>query len=117
MNLENLISKGRKFFIKSIGAIILSSTLLTSCPNPTTIVAPVSPTPNQILQVPKTPSLIVNPIAREPNRLMKLIISDNSDNEDGFVIERKIDNRNFSPLVDLPANEKSYNDSRSCYVY
>lgn len=38
--------------------------------------------------------------------------NDNSDNEDGFIVEKRLMDENiFTPLVFLPANSKSYHDS------
>ena len=50
------------------------------------------------------------PIGSEPKRGMYLMIYDNSDNEDGFKVERKKQGETFSHLANLNANTETYDD-------
>jgi len=66
------------------------------------------PTPEPI---PATPYIYqVVPTMSEPNRGMYLTIQDNSDNENGFTLERKTSGGNFAPLTILPPNTHDYTD-------
>ena len=81
--------------------------LIIRCENKSTTTEPIAPQGN----IPAKPNFYqVVAIVQEPVRGMYLTIYDASDNEDGFVIERKKSGGSFTQLVTLPANSKSYND-------
>ncbi len=50
------------------------------------------------------------PIVQEPDRGMHLIISDASDDEDGFVVQRRTQGGTFTQLGDLAPNTETYDD-------
>lgn len=72
-----------------------------------------STTPNDNVggNKPSKPSFYqIRAIVQEPDRGMYLSIYDASDNENGFIIERKTTGGSFTFLVDLPANTEYYED-------
>lgn len=66
---------------------------------------------NDVGSVPNTPSFYsLTPIGDPPDRGMYLEIYDDSNNEDGFTIQRKDIWSSFIQVADLPANTKTYTD-------
>ena len=59
---------------------------------------------------PEKPSLLLNSAAVEPDRIIQLLIYDHSDDEDWFIVERKIGSGTFTWLADLPTDTEIYND-------
>ena len=87
--------------------IVTIMLLLISCEKKSTTTEPTAPEGS----IPAKPSFYqVVAIVQEPVRGMYLTIYDASDNEDGFVIERKKSGGSFTQLVTLPANSESYDD-------
>ncbi|MRX27186.1 M12 family metallo-peptidase [Kangiella sp. HZ709] len=57
------------------------------------------------------PAAVTNLTASESNNIVTLNWSDNSDNEDGFRLERSDNNGAFNQIVELASNVMSYQDS------
>ena len=104
MSLEKLLKTGKRILQAGMFG---TSLLIVGCKGPGT---PIITDP--ILEIPAKPSMSIDPTKEEPNRIMQLTIYDNSDNEDGFIIERKVGNNGaFSSLANLSENEESYSDN------
>ncbi len=93
--------------MKAILVILLILCLLIGCKSDSKTSEPTGPQGSPPLE----PSFYrVTAIVQEPIRGMYLEIYDASDNEDGFIIERKIEGEPFTQLVNLSANTKTYDD-------
>ena len=63
------------------------------------------------------PNQPTNIRATVAENVIDLVWADNSWNETGFVIERRIDNGSFTPLADVGANVKTYSDTKPACDY
>lgn len=105
----NLFKKIQSFGKKAlIVPALLSSIYIGGCDSQTKTIQYNPPQGNP----PAGPSITqITSISQEPNRRMHLIIRDESDNEDGFNLEKRIQGQeNFFYVADLPANIETYDD-------
>jgi hypothetical protein len=92
------------------GAALVSALSFGSCTK--YIEGPTGPgNDNPSTTTPATPSITqVQPNIQEPNRWMYIRISDNSKNETGFRLERRVSGGSFSLVNTLPQNSSLYED-------
>ena len=116
MGLENLINKGGIFGRNFLFSSILVASLFFSC-SEEKIVYKDRELEDPQNRIPGTPSLIrAIPGSIEPQRTIQLLINDNSDNETGFILERKKEENSFQYLYSFGPQQGAgeifvYNDS------
>jgi len=109
MNLEKTLKNVGKVF-----AGIVLATALTFCQNGTTTKENEdNDEPKTQQSAPTMPTLLVTPESYEPNRWMKLTVQDNSNDEEGFKIERrKYDESQFVEITTLK-NGITFDDKKN----
>lgn len=90
-----------------VGTILVGSLSLGGCGNG----GPDGPNGPEPGNPPETPSIMqVLALAQEPSRGMHVAIYDASDNEDGFVLERKTQGSTFAQIANLSPDIETYDD-------